>query len=199
LQERNILVPKTALVDTISFFHSDLSKQPYVLKPNDGGSSIDTFIVRDIDTADTAAIEQAFKRHRTLLLQELVEGIEITVAVLGDTPLAVIEIIPPEDGEFDYENKYNGQTQELCPPLHVDPTLQLAAQTLAKAIHELTECRDMSRTDMIITPSQQLYVLETNTIPGLTDQSLLPRAAAQAGLSMPVLCDQLVQAAFSRT
>lgn len=198
LQEHKMLVPKTELVDKISFDHSPLSKKPYVLKPNDGGSSIDTFIVRDIEEADHTAIDKAFSRHLTLLLQELVSGVETTVAVLGEMPLPVIEIIPPQDGEFDYENKYNGKTQELCPPLHVTPVAQQQAQTLAHAIHVLTGCRDMSRTDIIITPLQELYVLETNTIPGLTNQSLLPRAAAQAGLSMPQLCDQLVQFAFAR-
>ena len=133
-----------------------------------------------------------------MLLEELVEGIEITVAVVGDQALPVIEIIPPEAGEFDYENKYNGRSQELCPPEHVAEDIQAEARDLALRTHNLTGCRDFSRTDMILTPLGELWILETNTIPGMTDQSLLPKAAAAAGIPMPLLCDRLVQMALAR-
>ncbi len=199
LEEHNFLVPQTELVDLVTFEVSELTKKPFVLKPNDGGSSIDTYIVRDVSELDKSTFEPAFERHTNLLLQELITGNETTVAVVGDTPLTVVEIIPPQDGEFDYENKYNGKTQELCPPANISLEAQQAAQLLAKKIHDITDCRDLSRTDIIVTAEQRLYILETNTIPGLTDQSLLPRAAAQAGLSMPQLCDQLVQLALSRS
>lgn len=198
LEERGYTVPKTALVNYDQFMQSDIAGAPYVLKPNDGGSSIDTFIVRSVAQADAVAIQKAFQTHQTMLLQELIEGTEITVGMLGSRALPVIEIIPPTDQEFDYENKYNGATQELCPPVHLSALLQSEAQQLAHDIHELTGCRDMSRTDMIVAADGSLYILETNTIPGLTDQSLLPKAAAQAGLDMPKLCDQLVTAAVQR-
>lgn len=198
LRDNNILVPETALVDLGQFQDSGLSKKPFVLKPNDGGSSIDTFIVREMSSSDDAAIAQAFGRHKKLLLQELIHGDEITVAILGSQPLPVIEIIPPENGEFDYENKYNGQTQELCPPKNVDEKLQAEAQKLAMQVHELTKCRDMSRTDIMVTPSDELYVLETNTIPGLTGESLLPKAAGESGLDMPAMCDKLIKLALQR-
>jgi D-alanine-D-alanine ligase len=196
LQKNNILAPDTALVNLREFQDSALSKKPFVLKPNDGGSSIDTFIVRDMSTSDDAAIMDAFSRHKRLLLQELINGAEITVAVLGEEALPVIEIIPPENGEFDYENKYNGQTQELCPPENVSEGQQVEAQKLSMRIHKLTGCRDMSRTDIIVTPAGKLYILETNTIPGLTEESLLPKAGKTAGYSMPELCDKLVQSAL---
>lgn len=198
LRQRDLPVPDTELVKYRSYLQSKLHKQPFVLKPNDGGSSIDTFIIRDINAVNEEAIKAAFDRHEEMLLQALIEGDEATVAVLGDEPLPVIEIIPPMGAEFDYENKYNGQTQELCPPRHVSPALQKQAQDLAKKIHQLTGCRDMSRTDIMVTPSDELYVLETNTIPGLTDQSLLPKAAGEAGYDMPALCNNLVQMALDR-
>lgn len=198
LQDNNILVPETELVDLHGFQASPLSKKPFALKPNGGGSSIDTFIMRDLASTDDAAIRAAFSRHKKLLLQELIEGDEITVAMLGDEPLPTIEIIPPEGGEFDYENKYNGQTQELCPPEHVSQALLEQGQGLTKKIHQLTDCRDMSRTDIMVTATGKLYVLETNTIPGLTDESLLPKAAREAGYEMPVLCEKLVQMALDR-
>lgn len=197
-EEHGVDVPKTELVHAEEFKSSDLIKAPFVLKPNDGGSSIDTFIVRDTGSFDFDQLDSVFKEHGKMLLQEFISGVEITVAVLGEAALPVIEIIPPEGGEFDYENKYNGKTQELCPPQNVLPETQLAAQKLAKKIHDFTNCRDMSRTDMIITDDQRLYVLENNTIPGLTNQSLLPKAAAYAGISMPEMCNLLVQNAIDR-
>jgi D-alanine-D-alanine ligase len=198
LIKNGIVTPRTELVTFEEFGDTPLAREPFVLKPNDGGSSIDTIIVRDVGQQDTAAIRQAFGRHPRLLLQELISGVEITVAVLGAASLPVIEIVPPGDQEFDYENKYNGATREICPPEHVNQAQQAAAQKLAGRIHELCGCRDMSRTDIIIGENGKLYVLETNTIPGLTAQSLLPKAAAAAGIDMPALCDQLVKAALTR-
>lgn len=198
LMEHGIVTPATEVADQAHFEHSALRQRPFVLKPNDGGSSIDTFIVREPTRVDVAAIKQAFQRHRTMLLQALIEGIEITVPVVGSKALPVIEIIPPAGGEFDYENKYNGQTQELCPPKHVGAAVQKQAQALAEHIHHLTGCRDMSRTDFIVTPAHALYVLETNTIPGLTGESLLPKAAHAAGMDMAALCDRLMACALQR-
>lgn len=198
LEQHNLLVPKTILVSSAEFAVSELITQPFALKPNDGGSSIDTFIVRDVAHKDDTAIAQAFSVHGKMLLQELILGTETTVAVAGDESLPVIEIIPPEAQEFDYENKYNGTTQELCPPLNVTEELQKQAQDLALKIHILTGCQDMSRTDIMIDTSGLLHVLETNTIPGLTDQSLLPKAAATAGYDMPTLCSKFVESALKR-
>ncbi len=196
---QQVPVATGALVTRDSLRDQPLASKPFVLKPFTGGSSIDTFIVRDPAHADWAQIEDSFTRHPEMLLESLVSGIEITVGVLGDAALPVIEIVPPENGEFDYENKYNGATRELCPPEHIGQHAQEAAKALAVKVHQLCGCRDMSRTDMIVGPDNSLTVLETNTIPGLTDQSLLPKAAATAGLSMSELCDQLVQMALTRT
>lgn len=198
LEDKSILLPKTELVDQDEFEASGLTNQPFVLKPVDGGSSIDTFIVRDPENYNYKAIEEAFDRHDRMLLQELIEGQELTVGVLGESALPVIEIIPPSGAEFDYENKYNGATIELCPPQTIPGPTQREAQNLALKIHNLTGCRDFSRTDFIMTEAGKLYVLETNTIPGMTDQSLLPKAAYVAGLVMPDVVDQLVKAALSR-
>jgi D-alanine-D-alanine ligase len=198
LEDTDLSLPETALVDWATYQGSFLAISPHVLKPNDGGSSIDTFIIREPQQRDLNALQQAFDRHGKLILQELIPGAEITVAVVGDKALPTIEIIPPADQEFDYENKYNGATQELCPAQHISQAIQDEAERLASHIHTLTGCLDMSRTDFIIGPNDTLYVLETNTIPGLTDQSLLPKAAAVAGYAMPGLCDMLVQAALAR-
>jgi D-alanine-D-alanine ligase len=196
LKKRGILLPATDTVTLEAYKASPLRERPFVLKPIDGGSSIDMFIVRDPADADQAAIAAAFQKYGTLILQEFVEGVEITAGVLGTEALPIIEIIPPNGEYFDYENKYNGQTQELCPPEHVSKQDQAQAQALALEIHQLTGCRDMSRTDIIIDEDGRQYVLETNTIPGLTGESLLPKAAAEAGYTMPDLCNRLIELAL---
>lgn len=198
LGKNGIVVPAGAFISAGQLKDHPFSKSSFVLKPFNGGSSVDTFIVRDLANADFNAMEAALQRHGNMLLETLIDGTEITVGVLNGTALPVIEIIPPTDGEFDYENKYNGKTQELCPPQNVSSALQIQAQDLAVRIHALCECRDLSRTDIMISTGGELFVLETNTIPGMTNQSLFPKAAATAGTNMAALCDALVQAAAQR-
>src|SRR5439155_118541 len=122
-------------------------------------------------------------KYDQMLLEELIEGVEITVPVLGDKALPVVEIVPPEGGEFDYDNKYNGRTQEICPARSISAKTQEQAQRLAERIHRLAGARHLSRTDLMVSADGKLYVLEINTIPGLTAQSLIPKSAAAAGLS----------------
>jgi len=194
LLEHHILTPAYEVVDKNGFKKSPLVQRPFVLKPFDGGSSLNTFIVRD-PAHLPAGVEDALRSHPQMLLEELIEGTEVTAGVLDQTALPVVEIVPPQGQEFDYENKYNGATQELCPPQHVSLADQLAARQLAETVHLLTGCHHLSRTDIIITPEHHLYVLETNTIPGLTDQSLFPKAAAAAGIAWPGLVKQFIDLA----
>jgi D-alanine-D-alanine ligase len=184
------------VVNEAGFWASKIVKKPFVLKPFDGGSSIDTLIIHNPALLSKDRIADLFARHTRMLLEELIIGIEITVGVLDTTALPIVEIIPPDDGDFDYENKYNGATQELCPPKHLPKSTQLEAQQLASKIHMLTGCRHYSRTDMIVRNDGSLVVLETNTLPGMTDQSLFPKAAAAAGIPMPKLVETLVQTAL---
>ena len=176
------------VVDRTHFDSSLLRQKPYVLKPIDGGSSVDTVILHDLKNEPNAAyFDELFSRHQTMLLEELIVGQELTVGVLGQEALPVILIVPPQGEEFDYDNKYNGRTQEIVNPTQVDPEVQQAAQELALRLHELTDCEHLSRTDMIATADGTLYVLETNTLPGLTEQSLFPKAAAAAGMDVTAL------------
>ncbi|HSX31640.1 MAG TPA: D-alanine--D-alanine ligase [Candidatus Saccharimonadales bacterium] len=198
LEAAGVTVAKGEVVTAQTFWQSPLIAQPFVLKPVDGGSSIDTHIIRDVANMDRQPLDRSLQLHTRMLLEELIDGIEITVGVIGEKALPVIEIIPPKNGEFDYDNKYNGKTTELCPPKHVTPGDQLKAQRTALNIHHILGCRDLSRTDFIMTADGTLYALETNTLPGMTDQSLLPKAAAAAGISMEQLVDRLVQMALKR-
>jgi D-alanine-D-alanine ligase len=178
-------------VTSEEFLASPLIRRPYVLKPLTGGSSLDTFIVRQ-PLSRPDSLMAAFDRYPRMLLEELIDGVETTIGVLDNTTLPIVEIIPPEGREFDYENKYNGATAELCPPQHVEEADQDQARQLAESIHQLMDCRHLSRTDIIITPQHQLYVLETNTIPGLTAQSLYPKAAAAAGIGWQQLVGRFI-------
>lgn len=191
LAEHGVLTPNWQIVDRQTFEKSGLKKKPYVLKPIKGGSSIDTFIVHN-PGHQAANYDKVFEKYGELLLEELIHGQEITVSVLGDSALPVILIIPPEGEEFDYENKYNGKSQELVEPDILSRDVINDSKALAEKIHMLAELKHISRTDMIISPDGAIYTLETNTIPGFTAQSLFPKSAEASGLSTEDLVRKLV-------
>lgn len=195
-QANSIIFPATELVSRESIRGSKLLQKPYVVKPRAEGSSVDTFIVRDPKDFDIRKLDTIFTKYNDeLLLEVLIEGQEITVPVLNDVALPVIEIIPPAGQEFDYSNKYNGATAENCPPQFVSEELQTQAQKIALELHTIMGCRHFSRTDMIIDKEGVIYTLEINTLPGMTPESLFPRSAKVAGIDTPALVDQLVLSA----
>lgn len=186
--KRGVRMAQGEVVDHAGFKNSALSQKPYVLKPVDGGSSVDMVIAHTPgDTPDETDLDELFTKYSTMLLEELIEGQELTVGVLDNQVLPVILIVPPADEEFDYENKYNGRTQEIVDPSEIPNETKQKAQELALCAHQLTGCRHLSRTDMILGNDSNLYVLETNTLPGMTSQSLFPKAAAAAGYDMRAL------------
>lgn len=199
LASLGIAMPEYAVVTQSSFADHKLSKKPFILKPIDGGSTIGCLIVRNINDFDSKKAIELLREHKNMLLEELVIGQEITVGVLDKSPLPIVAIIPPENAEFDYENKYNGATKELCPApeslvLH---EIQKNAQKLALTVHKSLGVRHLSRTDMIVKPNGDIIVLELNTIPGLTAQSLFPKEAASAGITMDMLVEQFVEMALA--
>src|SRR4030095_1883169 len=99
-----------------SYTDHPLTKRPHVLKVARGGSSIGTLLVSNPTVSKPEKVQEIFELDELAIIEELVEGVEIKITILDRTALPVIEIRPPADGEFDYENKYNGQTAELCPP-----------------------------------------------------------------------------------
>ena len=149
-----------------------------------------------------AALEQAFSFDNQVMVEKFIKGRELTAGVLGNeelTALPLVEIIPDKRFEFfDYEAKYQpGATQEIC-PAPVDEGIQKKAQDFAVRAHRALKLRGYSRTDMILAENGDLYLLETNTIPGMTPTSLLPQAAAAAGLSFPALLDALIGLALEK-
>lgn len=168
---------------------------PFVVKPVVGGSSVGVTIVRSKDDME-GALATAFAHDDTVLVEGYIKGIEITGGVFGNddlTALPIIEIIPNESHEFfNYTAKYTpGATREIC-PARIDGDLTEKAQSYAKMAHRALFCRGYSRTDMILR-DREVFVLETNTIPGMTATSLLPQAAQAAGISFSRLLDTLIE------
>lgn len=168
---------------------------PVVIKPIQGGSSIGVSIVRT-EKELKAAVEAAFRFDSAILMEAFIDGVEITVGVLGNDDLQalpVIEIVPGgQFAFFDYTAKYTaGATQEIC-PARIPAHHAERAQAIGRKAHEALFCRGYSRTDMILR-GEEIFVLETNTIPGMTATSLFPLAAATAGMSFPRLLDRLIE------
>jgi D-alanine-D-alanine ligase len=168
---------------------------PVVVKPIEAGSSVGMSIVHCSDALGDA-LGKAFEHGRTVMLEAYIGGVELTAGVLGNDdpePLPLIEIIPDKAHEFfDYDAKYTaGVTEEIC-PARVSAEVTAKAQQFALTAHKVLHCRGYSRTDMIL-KGDQLYLLETNTIPGMTATSLFPQAAAASGYSFSQLLDKLIQ------
>ncbi len=169
--------------------------EPVVVKPSAQGSSIGVQIVPSSQAA--LAIDGAFSYGSVVLVEEYVTGRELTVGMLEDQPLPVIEIVPSHRF-FDFTAKYQAGMTEYRVPAPIDAATARAVQDAASAAHRALGCRDCSRVDLILTPAGLPAVLEVNTIPGFTGTSLLPKAAAAAGIAFPELCLRLVRAAVRR-
>lgn len=173
---------------------------PCVVKPVRQGSSIGMSIVREIDKLN-AALRLALKHDSEVMVERYIKGRELTAGVLGNTDLQalpLVEIIPDAKYEFfDYEAKYQpGASREIC-PAEVSEAVRQKAQDYAVRAHRALQLRCYSRTDMILA-DDELYLLETNTIPGMTPTSLLPQAAAAAGYPFGALLDRLIELAQER-
>jgi D-alanine-D-alanine ligase len=169
---------------------------PLVVKPARQGSSVGVAVVQSRAEIEQAC-EQAWRYDEKLILEEFVSGRELTVGILGNKALPVVEI-RTRHKFFDYQAKYTpGEAEEIC-PAQLDRLLAARVQDVALRAHQCLGCRDVSRVDVMLGPAGELSVLEVNTIPGLTTNSLLPKAARAAGLSMQDVCVRLVELALAR-
>jgi D-alanine-D-alanine ligase len=173
---------------------------PAVVKPVNEGSSIGITIAKDLQELKNG-LAAAFKLDYRVMVEEFIEGVEVTGGVLGNADLRalpLVEIVPATDYPFfNYEAKYQaGATSEIC-PARLSRELTGAAQQCAVAAHHALGCRGYSRTDMKIRDGV-IYILETNTIPGMTATSLFPQAAQAAGIEFPDLLDQLIELALEK-
>lgn len=169
---------------------------PAVVKPSRQGSTIGISIVRDAAEMP-AALDTALEFDSEVLVEKFVQGMEITGPVIGNDELECLPLVEivPTSGFYDYEAKYTaGATDEIC-PARLSPELTRAAQDLAARSHRALGCRGFSRTDMLVA-EDGIWVLEVNTIPGMTPTSLLPRSAEAAGMSFAGLLDQMIELAL---
>lgn len=167
---------------------------PCVVKPVTEGSSLGMTIVRD--AADLrAAIETSLAVDDAAMVEQFIDGVELTIPVLGnDDPYAlpIIQVVPNGDEFYNYHAKYAaGGSTHLCPaPVGADVTE--TAQNMAVVAHGVLGCRGISRSDFMLDEEGRCWILETNTLPGMTDTSLVPDSARVAGIEFPELCERLI-------
>ncbi len=172
-----------------------LGELPYFVKPNRAGSSVGASMVRN-RTDLKQALELAFEHDDTVLIDEFITGTEITCGILGNdklTALPLVEIRPLLGEFFDYDSKYRESGSEEIVPARVSKDLTKKIQNIAVKVFKEIGCRGFGRVDFILKNGKEPYVLEINTIPGLTPMSLLPKAAKAGGLSYEKLLDLMIQ------
>jgi D-alanine-D-alanine ligase len=197
-----IPMPKGTIVDSESLYLGDPLPRPYVLKPVNEGSSVGVAIVKADSNYGNPISRDAtgpWQEFDSLLAEPFIKGRELTVAVLGGKSLCVTEL-KPKSGFYDFDAKYtDGLTEHIC-PADIPQDIEDYMMELAQRAHELLGCKGASRTDFRWDDElgrDGVFVLETNTQPGMTPLSLVPEQAKQMGISYAALVDQLVKEALA--
>ncbi|MBI5138802.1 MAG: D-alanine--D-alanine ligase [Candidatus Vogelbacteria bacterium] len=188
----------------LKFIEKEIFKKvspPWVIKPVSAGSSVGMSIAKNMSDL-RKGIDEAFKHSDTVMVEQYIKGREATCGVIDNFrgkkhyPLLPIEIVPPKHKNFfDYECKYDGTTQELCPG-NFRPEVKRQIEKLASEIHKVMGLRHYSRSDFIVTP-RAIYALEVNTLPGLTTESLLPKALKAVGMGYSDFLDHILTLAMA--
>lgn len=173
--------------------HGDFG-YPVVVKPVGEGSSVGVEIVESAGALE-AACERALRFDDEVLVERFIAGREISVGILGDRAIGAVEICPPEDGFYDFSAKYTRGASSYHIPPRLSPERYRGALTQALRAHRALGCSGATRVDMIISDAGNEYVLEVNTVPGLTPTSLLPKIAASVGIEFGHLCEAILRGA----
>ncbi len=189
-------VAKSLVVDSPETPWPKRWEPPVVLKPVRQGSSVGLQFVERVEQWP-AALQEAFKHDSQVLVEPKIIGAECTVAILGGKILPVVEV-RPRSGNYDYQSKYTkGATEYLCPaPFNAELTARI--QAAAEGAFSAIGGRDYARVDIMVRQDGEPVVLEVNTLPGMTETSLMPKAAAAAGMSYEYLCQRIVELAMAR-
>ena len=172
---------------------------PCVVKPNDEGSTVGLSIVQpDVEDVQLGrSIGLAFNYSDKVLIEKYIKGRELTVPVIGNDTFPVIEI-RPKDGFYDYEHKYTkGMTEYFC-PAEIPQEMEMKARESALKAHAILGCSVYSRIDFILDEENELYCLEVNTLPGMTETSLVPKSAAAMGMSFDKLIERLIELSLQK-
>ncbi len=195
--ERGIATPP---YEVISAQQQPTLPLPIVIKAPQQGSSVGVHLVRE-HTAIPAALRDVAQYGDEILVEKLISGRELTVGIVGDLALPIV-MIKPEQDFYDFKNKYpwlnpSGAADHFCPaPLPAGITAQV--QALALAAHRALDLEIYSRVDILLDEDDRPFVLEINTIPGMTESSLLPEAARVIGIEPPQLCERIVELSLAR-
>jgi D-alanine-D-alanine ligase len=199
-REHNVITPEW---EVIQVGERPAISVPLVVKPARQGSTVGVVIVKNESELDSAMAE-AGKYDRKLLIEKFVPGRELTIGVLGDQALPILEIIP-KGGFYDFNNKYpflnpqaGGGAEHVC-PAKIDPNKTKQIQELALRAFRALGLVVYARVDVLLSDSGDPFVLEANTIPGMTEASLLPEAGAAAGISYIDLCVRIIELSRART
>ena len=169
---------------------------PVVVKPSQEGSSIGiTLVTQEEEFA--FAVEKAFRYGDEVIVERYIKGRELTVSILGQAPLPIVEI-RPQNSFFDFAAKYKDGKTEYSVPAFLPDDVTTKIQKLAWEAHRALGCRDFSRVDFILEEERTPYVLEVNTIPGFTSTSLFPKAAKAMGVEFSELCLELIRLAYGK-
>ena len=164
---------------------------PWVVKPVAEGSSIGVNIVKGEEDIDDA-VQSAFSYGRKIIIEKYISGKEIQIGVLGQTVLGGVEVRPSKEF-YSYEAKYTpGLTQYILPP-EIDDYAYETLKDVALKAHNALDCKGATRVDFILDESNEPYILEVNTIPGMTETSLLPKIAKLTGLEFPDLIEEILK------
>lgn len=201
LEAGGLRVPKSRFMEKSIYqktknFKNDL-RLPLVVKPANHGSSIGLSLVES-DQGLPAAIQLAFQFDERVIIEEYILGRELTVGILGQEALPAVEIIT-KNKFFDFSAKYQSQLTQYIIPAPLEEKLRRTVQQIALDAHRILGCFGCSRTDIILSKDGSPYVLELNTIPGMTSTSLLPKAASVVGINFNQLCIKLLELAYAKT
>ena len=198
-RERNVVTPEWEVVDA---GRRPKIPVPLVVKPARQGSTVGVVIVKNESEVDSA-MKEAAKYDRKLLVEKFVSGRELTIGILGDQALPILEIIP-KGGFYDFNNKYpflnpqaGGAAEHVC-PAKIDSDKAKKIQELALQAFRALGLVVYGRVDVLLTDAGEPFVLEVNTIPGMTEASLLPEGAAAAGINYVDLCLHIIELSRAR-
>jgi D-alanine-D-alanine ligase len=164
---------------------------PIIIKPLNGGSTVGITIAKNPDEFQKA-LKIAYEYNECAIVEEFIEGVEITVGVLNGKALPIIEIIAAS-GFYDYEAKYKPGGSEHIIPARISDKAKLTAEKYAEQIYKLFKCKGVCRADMLVDKNDEVWVIENNTSPGMTNVSLLPDAAKFSGMSFDMLVLRILE------
>ena len=194
---KDILVRHSITTPAFEILHRGQKRTlplPVVVKPTRQGSSFGVHLVRHEDDW-RVALEESLSYNNEALAEEHIPGRELTVGIVGNEVLPVIEIKAPE-GNYDFRAKYTKGVTEYIVPAELESAQAAECRKLALDTFRALQCRGLGRVDLRMSPEGRIYVLELNTIPGFTETSLLPKAARAAGYSFAGLCEKIMEMAM---